>query len=602
MTDASLPIRNILSGSQTFEFLVNWAKSYRGWEFVVGGTWAGRNVCGFGKRVGFSALGAVLCVFLLGISANSAGVGSVVETLELNDVPVWEAPDEAVRDVEGAVEVEEFEQLLREGQWSEGGDLDASGFGAGFLSIGTSSTGAMPFFSFQDFELWDSSVLRVNIGNGNLLLEANDVQIDAPGIAYRIDRYYNSLANDSTTSPLRDRWTLSAWPDIRLDVDNDEAAFYGPTGFAQTFTQDSNGEWVAPPGLNADLTELSGGGYRIEYQRTGEQLRFTSSGTLTSNRDRNDVGNTSVMLLSGFPCPCVPVGWILRDAAQRSTVIHHDTSQKATHVTDAGGRETVYGYDSAGRLNTVTAPTLPGQPAVITEYGYNSDGLLEWVTSPNGYSTQISYDGSDRVAEIRRYLTQHAQSGDAAVTSFAYDGDETTVTDPNGHDSVFVFDSDDRVIEVTDALGRTRSQEWTPNSDVASVTDAMGSGSTPGNTIEFDYDELNNATAMTMPTGAALRATYGLDTDCPNADGTHAHLATCVIDDAGNKLGFSYDDAGNILVQEDVTSGGTGAEEVSYTREDDTGTVCGAYAGQVCTSTDGEGNTTTYSYDADGNL
>ncbi|NED97143.1 RHS repeat-associated core domain-containing protein [Phytoactinopolyspora alkaliphila] len=75
-----------------------------------------------------------------------------------------------------------------------------------------------------------------------------------------------------------------------------------------------------------------------------------------------------------------------------------------------------------------------------------------------------------------------------------------------------------------------------------------------------------------------------------------------MIDDAGNKLGFSYDDAGNILVQEDVTSGGTGAEEVSYTREDDTGTVCGAYAGQVCTSTDGEGNTTTYSYDADGNL
>jgi hypothetical protein len=61
-----------------------------------------------------------------------------------------------------------------------------------------------------------------------------------------------------------------------------------------------------------------------------------------------------------------------------------------------------------------------------------------------------------------------------------------------------------------------------------------------------------------------------------------------------NRLGFSYDHAGNILVQEDVTSGGTGAEEVSYTREDDTGTVCGAYAGQVCTSTDGEGNTTTY--------
>ncbi|NED97930.1 RHS repeat protein, partial [Phytoactinopolyspora alkaliphila] len=407
---------------------------------------------------------------MVGVDTEIADAGPVVETLELKDLPVWDAPDEAVRDVDGAVEVEEFEQLLREELLSEDGD--GEGFGAGLLSIGTSSTGAMPFFSFQDFELWDSSVLRVNIGNGNLLLEANDVQIDAPGVAHRIDRYYNSLANDSTTSPLRDRWTLSAWPDIRLDVDNDEATFYGPTGFAQTFTQDSNGDWVAPPGLNADLTELSGGGYRVEYQRTGEWLRFTSSGTLTSDRDRNDVGNDSMVHIDG-PFPGTQVGWGMRDAAHRSTDIFHDTSRRATHVVDAGGRETVYGYDSAGRLSTVTAPTLPGQPAVITVYGYNSDGLLEWVTSPNGYSTQISYDGSDRVAEIRRYLTQHAQSGDAAVTSFAYDGDETTVTDPNGHDSVFVFDSDDRVIEVTDALGRTRSQEWTPNSDVASVTDAM---------------------------------------------------------------------------------------------------------------------------------
>ncbi|WP_035812317.1 RHS repeat protein [Jiangella gansuensis] len=162
------------------------------------------------------------------------------------------------------------------------------------------------------------------------------------------------------------------------------------------------------------------------------------------------------------PTPVI-LGHGFEDAAARFTYVYIDGStQRATHLGDAGGRNTTYGYDGNGRLSQVTAPSAAAQPADVTTYEYNPAGLLQWITSPNGYSTRFTYDTSNRVTEVRRFFTQHSRTGDAAVRSFAYNGDETTVTDPNGHESVFVFDSQDRVIEVTDPLDRTRSQTWTP--------------------------------------------------------------------------------------------------------------------------------------------
>lgn len=135
--------------------------------------------------------------------------------------------------------------------------------------------------------------------------------------------------------------------------------------------------------------------------------------------------------------------------------------------------------------------------------------------------------------------------------------DETTVEDCRGNDTVYAIDSAGRVTAVEDALGRIRSQAWTANSDVATATDAFASGGTPGNTTTYSYDLLNNATGVTLPTGAAASAAYATGVSCPGTGGT-AYQPKCSTDAAGNGKRFDYDANGNLTAVTDSTSGGTG--------------------------------------------
>lgn len=158
-----------------------------------------------------------------------------------------------------------------------------------------------------------------------------------------------------------------------------------------------------------------------------------------------------------------------------------------------------------------------------------------------------------------------------------------------------------------------RAQTWTPNSDLATATDAMGvagtggAAGTPGNLTTYSYDTLNNRTAVTLPTGAAARAAYTATT---GSTGT-AYQPKTTTDASGHTKAFTYDGVGNVLSVKDSTAtgaGGTGATATSFTYQAATPsattspTQCGGVAGQVCTATDGNGNVTTYRYDSLGNL
>jgi RHS repeat-associated protein len=175
------------------------------------------------------------------------------------------------------------------------------------------------------------------------------------------------------------------------------------------------------------------------------------------------------------------------------------------------------------------------------------------------------------------------------------------VTNANGAASTYAYDDQGRVVSATDALGRARAQTWTANSDVQSATDALGSGSLPGNQSTSSYDELNNTTKTELPTGAAASAVYAAGADCSSAGGDSFQVK-CTTDASGNTASYDYDTAGNITATKDTTAGGTGAVSQRYTYDTANRTVCGGFAGQVCTSTDGNGNTTKYTYNTAGNL
>ena len=428
----------------------------------------------------------------------------------------------------------------------------------------------------------------MNLANGNLLVSATDRVITAPGITARVDRHYNGLS--TAAGAFGGGWTMGVGQDVGLAASGSTVTFTGPNGFKVVFTANSSGIFDKPAGFNANLVKNANGSYTLTYQKTGEKLQFSSGGLLIGDTDRNGVG-TSLTYTSGKLTS-------MADAVSRATTFAY-SGPYITTVTDPAGRVISYSRDAANRLSSVQAPD-----AGTASFAYDGAGRLQTITSPRGFTTTFTYDSAHRVTAVTRQHTADpwGPAYPDAVTGFGYGSGQTVVTDANGHAATYKLDSTGRTTSTTDALGRTRSQTWTANSDISTLTDATGSGSTAGNVATLTYDSLNNNTGVSLPTGAAASAAYGTGSNCQTAATTNQYQPKCTTDDAGNTQSRSYDSAGNLTRVSDTTSGGTGATTVDYVRENAAGSICGAKAGMICSSTDGNGNTTAYSYDSDGNL
>jgi RHS repeat-associated protein len=258
---------------------------------------------------------------------------------------------------------------------------------------------------------------------------------------------------------------------------------------------------------------------------------------------------------------------------------------------DSAGREVRFAYDTSNRLKTVTPPS---GTAEATSYTYDSTGRLATVTVPGAdaatgatRTVTFSYDTSHRVTAVTE------ESG--ATTTFAYTSGQTVVTDKNGHAATYTIDAQGRVTATKDALNRSRSQDWTANSDIQKTTDAIGTNSTT-----YTYDGSGNRTGAQLPTGAAAAAVYSIGASCSAPNTGTAYQPKCSQDDAGNKKQYQYDAVGNLTKQTNST---TTAAVTEFERTYDSNrTICGGLSGQVCSAKDGNGNVTSYSYNQNGDI
>ena len=173
-------------------------------------------------------------------------------------------------------------------------------------------------------------------------------------------------------------------------------------------------------------------------------------------------------------------------------------------------------------------------------------------------------------------------------------------TDGNGHTTTYALNAAGNELSATDALTHKHAAGYDSNDNVTSTTDALGG--TPGNQTKASYDSLNNQTSVTLPTGAAASAAYASSSSCSTSQTGNPNLAKCSSDSAGNKQAYTYDTSGNMTSAKDSTTGGTGVTPVTKTYENSTGSICGGFAGQVCTTTNGKSGVTNYTYDSNGNL
>lgn len=401
-----------------------------------------------------------------------------------------------------------------------------------------------------------------------------------PAVAYRVYNSQNDIDN-GYIGPWREDYMITG-----LSISSSTTTYYDGTGARWVFTK-SGSTWTSPAGVNASLTQNGDGTWTVSYNRTGEKVIFNASGWLTKRQDRNGVGITY-----GYSSGRVVS---VTDAVGKSIGMDYLINNGAAHSLDevgAAGRYTRFFYDSVGRMDRVNEEGA-GRPFWTMTYDA-SDRLV--TMGGDGRSIAFVYDSASRVTKV----TQSRTGESSVVTSFAYTATGTTVTDPRGNTSSYEVDSKWQVTKTTDQLGRTQSQTWTANSDVQTTTDGFSTGGGQGNVTEATYDQLNNQTGITLPTGAATQALYAQGPGCTGAQSGNPYRAKCTIDPSGNTQSMTYDAAGNLTAKTDTTSGGT-ASTTSYTYETSAGTVCGGKAGQICSATDANNKKTTYTYSG-GNL
>ncbi|MET2012979.1 RHS repeat-associated core domain-containing protein [Microbacterium chocolatum] len=450
--------------------------------------------------------------------------------------------------------------------------------------------GELPWFAFQDFNLWERSTVRVNLANGNVVVKANDSEIAVPGFGLRQDRFYNGL--DTASGSLGGGWkSNNTAGDVGVIDGGTWVDYYAVNGAKFRFTA-SGSSFTAPNGSNLTLRKdvnSTTARYVVESNKTAEKWKFSTTGWLTSTTDRNNVGES-------YSYTDNRISAVTHTNGRGYNFTY--TSGRLTRVTDTGARAVDYTYDSSGRLRTVK---LPGQYDATT-YTYDSVGRLSTITAPSSSGsnvttslavTTLEYDASHRVSKVIRQVSSSA----TVTTQFTYNAGETVVTDPNGNTSKFKIDGEGRVTETYDGLNRKRSQTWTANSDVQTTTDALAQG----NQTVYTYDGNANQTRAQLPTGAAASAAYAIGANCSAPNTGTAFQPKCSTDAAGNTKQYQYDASGNLTKQTNTT-GGTSQTEFENTYDNANRSVCGGFAGQICSTKDGRGKTTSYTYDTAGNM
>lgn len=173
------------------------------------------------------------------------------------------------------------------------------------------------------------------------------------------------------------------------------------------------------------------------------------------------------------------------------------------------------------------------------------------------------------------------------------------MTDANGHKTLHCHNSHGRVLKSIDPQGHETSQTYSANGDPQAFTDGAG---TAGAVTQLSYDftgdnPTNNPTGATAGAGEAFSLDY---THAPGAQNPwKRYQATKATDPQGRDTLYDYDNFGNLSSVRSGQSSVNSATLVNNVGGDpaDTGP-----RGTLRMATDGRGKSTSFGYDAKGNL
>jgi len=259
---------------------------------------------------------------------------------------------------------------------------------------------------------------------------------------------------------------------------------------------------------------------------------------------------------------------------QETQIFSFNSSGQLTAVSDPNGYSTMLNYTS-GRLATVT-----DSEGRTINFDYGSNGLVSEVVAPAG-DTYYGYNLTDDLTSVTDPLGR--------VTSFGPDANHLmlTMTRPNaqaggpdaGDNLVNVYDSFGRVVSQTDPAGLETTYSY--SGDNFSSAGGTTTITDPHGNVEVQDYTSGELMSLTKGYGTSAAATWTYAYD-PTSLGT-----TSVTDPNDRTTTSTYDTNGNLLTSSDALGNTT-----TYTYNT---------FNEPLTVTDPMGITTTHTYDANGN-
>ncbi len=438
--------------------------------------------------------------------------------------------------------------------------------------LSPSTTGINHYWTYEQEPLPGIGKAMVNVGNGNLLVQVDDLDIPERGIDLAFRRTYNSQSqhdasntDGSTPSVFGNGWTNTFDAHLAYNATYNIISVYDIDGARYDFCANGQGQWNACGNagendyttLTSDgacgyyWTKKTGTAYYFEAPNQpsscGTQIAAGLSGRILAIQGRN-VNNSLTFTYS----------WANGDASNPENltqiVVAHSDGQSVTltfgllngtgpdelqSIARPDGSTISYEYDSTGDLTEVDRPgnaTTSAQTCSSTNtacipetYTYNAGYLIASANSPR-YTVSQRAHGT-------------AQEGD--TVSFSFDGSRraTSMTD----DGVVNFTPQDGVSPGLGAQGVLQSgyptgvQSWYTESFSGYSSGVTTVGDSDGHSRMWTFDGLWRVTMTQEWTGSQWLVSY------EQWDASDNLIA--FTDERDYESTFAYDGNGNAIME-----------------------------------------------------
>lgn len=440
--------------------------------------------------------------------------------------------------------------------------------------ITTSTTGINRWWTYEEGALPGHGKYMVNVGNGNLLVQDDDVDIPERGIDLAFRRTYNSQSthdsnntDGSVPSNYGEGWTNTFDAHLAYDGSN-TISVYDIDGARYDYTADGAGGWTPPPGQHATLTWDGSCGYQWT-EKSGTTYYFYSP-------DLNETANCNLTTVGTFPQDTAYGGRLYKIWARNSNNYITFTYAWTSNAT------------SAANLSEIDANHADGHTLKLSFASFSGYNELASITRPDGQVIKYSYDSSGDLTDV---CDVGNGNSDNSPNASAICGDSTHMhhrygwNTPGSHQMLWAD-----------------SPKWTM---AWGGTTADGSG---GGYVNFSYNSSNQATGVQQMgygnftpndvTNSLLQPSVASgNQQISSTTFTYSSGQTQLTDTNGHATTWLYDNEGRETETEDYTGS---LWLISYASWDSSNNLIATRDPRSSSSTDTTYETD-YAYDSNGN-